>query len=83
MGFFIAISYLLNIIAVWVILTDTKFALSIGIRTRGNLLGYVIWSLIPFLNWVVAMGFLLEYIPYAYPKILEAITESFDLDKEL
>jgi hypothetical protein len=83
MGFFIAISYLLNIIAVWVILTDKKLALSIGIRTRGDLLGYAICSLIPFLNCIITLIFLVEYIPYAYPKICEAIKESFDLDKEL
>lgn len=81
MGFFLAIAYMVNLLALFVVLTDKEFALSIGIRTRGNLAKNVIVAIIPYLNIIIAICFLIEYIPYAYPIISKVMDEVFD--KEL
>ena len=83
MNFIMALSYLINIIAIWVILTDKQFALSVAIRTRRDLMWNAFLSLIRGVNVVVSILFLIEYIPYAYPFICKAINECFELDKEL
>jgi hypothetical protein len=78
-----ALSYLINIIAIWVILTDKAFALSIAIRTRRDLMWNAFLALIPGVNVFVSIMFLIEYIPRAFPIICKAINECFELDKEL
>lgn len=81
MNFLIALAYFVNLMALFVVLTDKEFALSIAIRTRGDLVKVAIPASIPGLNIIVAVLFMIEYIPYAYPMIVAVLNEVFD--KEL
>jgi putative effector of murein hydrolase len=79
MWFLTFLALFINVIFLFVILNNKDFALSVAIRTRWDLIWYMILICIPMVNIIVAIVTLMEFLNYF--KVTEKINDF--LDKEL